>query len=102
MKSLEVKCPGCTSILIVDPKTGKVLEHRKPLLNENQSTGDRFADARKRVESASERIEKQVEEAKRAQKDKLSKLESLFQERKKEIEQSGEPIEKPESPFGMD
>ncbi len=102
MKPLEVKCPGCASILIVDPKTGKVLEHRKPLLDESQTTGDRFADARKRVESASERIEKQVEEARRAQKDKLSKLENLFQERKKEIEESGEPIEKPESPFGMD
>ncbi len=102
MKTLEVKCPGCTSILIIDAKTGKVVEHRKPLLEEGQSTGDRFDDARKRVESAGDRIEKQVEEAKRAQKDKLSKLESLFQERKKEIQESGEPIEKPESPFGMD
>jgi predicted nucleic acid-binding Zn-ribbon protein len=102
MKTLQVKCPGCSSILVVDAKTGKVVEHRKPLLDESESTGDRFADARKRVETASERIERQVEEAKQAQKDKLSKLESLFQERKKEIEESGEPIEKPESPFGRD
>jgi len=102
MKTIEVKCPGCKSILIIDAKTSTVIEHRKPLLEDGESTGDRFADARKRVESADERIERQVEEAKRAQKDKLSKLESLFQERKKEIEESGEPIEKPESPYGRD
>ncbi len=99
METLEVKCPGCKMILIVDKKSGKVVEKRKPLVEEGESTGDRFEDARKLVKTADKRIEEKVEAAKKAQKEKLSKLDALFSKRKQEIEESGEPIEKPDNPY---
>ena len=102
MKNFEIKCPDCNTILIVDRLNGKILEVRKPLLEESESTGDRFEDARKRVESSGDRVNEKVEEVKRAQKEKMAKLDALFSERKKEIEDSGEPVEKPDSVFGPD
>lgn len=99
MDPFEIKCPGCATILIVDRKTGKILETRKPLLEEGESTGDRFEDARKRVEQAGKRIDEKVEAAKKAQNEKLAKLDALFKERAKEIEESGEPIDRPDNIF---
>ncbi|MGF1572450.1 MAG: hypothetical protein ACFCU1_05195 [Sumerlaeia bacterium] len=99
MKPLEVKCPGCNGVLIIDSKTGAILEHRKPLLKEGETTGNRFDDARKRVDTAAERLAKKVAEAEEAQRTKMSRLDALFSERKSELEESGEPIERPEG-FG--
>jgi len=95
----EVKCPGCAGILIIDRKTGKLVEHRAPILAEGEATGDRFEDARKKVLSSGDRIEDKVAEVRKAQKDKLAKLDALFKERKKEIEDSGLPVEKPDDLF---
>lgn len=102
MDTWEVKCPDCNTVLIVDRKTGKVLEVRRPIVEKGESTGDRFEDARAKVRSIHERAEAKFEATRKAEKEKLSKLDALFKERKKEIEEGGEPIEKPESPFGMD
>ncbi len=99
MQTIMVTCPDCKTILVVDKNTGAVLEKRKPIVDESESTGDRFEDARLRVEKSSERIEEKVEAAKKAQKEKLAKLDALFSERKKEIEESGEPIDRPEGIF---
>ncbi|MDX1973659.1 MAG: hypothetical protein SFY68_14105 [Candidatus Sumerlaeia bacterium] len=99
LKTLQVECPECGGILIVDAKSGAVLEHRKPLLNKEERTGDRFEDARKKVESASDRIAKKVAEVEEAQRTKFDRLNALFSEKKKELEESGEPIERPEG-FG--
>lgn len=99
MDTLEVKCTCCHSILIVDKKTGKVVETRAPLLSQEESTGDRFEDAKKLVKTSHERVESKVEAVKKAQKEKLAKLDALFSKRKEEILESGEPIERPEMPF---
>lgn len=99
MRTFEVQCPGCDTILIIDAKTGDVLEHRKPLLGKDATTGNRFDDARKRVESAGDRIAKKVAEAQEAERTKMARLNALFNERKSEIQESGEPLERPEG-FG--
>ena len=101
-KHLEVKCPGCGTIMTVDRISGKTIETRKPLLQKEEQTGDRFEDARKKVRARDQEVEDKVEAARKAQKDKLSKLDALFADRKKEIEESGEPIERPDSPFSND
>lgn len=99
MDPFEIKCPGCETILIVDRKTGKVLEARKPLLENGEGSGDRFEDARKRVEQSGDRIAQKVEAARRAESEKLKKLDALFKERQKEISETGEEVERPENPF---
>lgn len=99
METMEVKCTCCRSVLIVDRKTGAVVETRQPLLSQEESTGDRFEDAKKLVKTSGERIESKVDAVKKAQQEKLAKLDALFAKRKEEILESGQPIEKPESPF---
>ncbi|VAX14749.1 hypothetical protein MNBD_NITROSPINAE04-1176 [hydrothermal vent metagenome] len=42
-KELKIKCPCCDSILFIDRITGRIIETRKPLVE--QSSGDRLADA---------------------------------------------------------
>lgn len=43
MRTVEVKCPCCKTILVVNRETGEVVEQRKALVE--QSSGDKLADA---------------------------------------------------------
>lgn len=60
LRTLNITCPCCDTILIVDKDNGKILEQRKPLVE--KSSGDRFKDALQ------------------AQKDHSKKLSGLFSE----------------------
>ncbi len=96
--TLKVTCPECDCVLIVNRKTGEVLEVRKPLLE--NSTGDRFDDAKVRAKSLGDRAEAKFKEAQAKQKSKLSELEKFFKEKKDELKD--QPIEKPEGLFDKD
>lgn len=98
METLKVTCPDCGVILIVDRKTGEVLETRRPIIE--NSTGNRFEDARQKVMQSKTRAEQLFEEAKRKEKEKMSRLESLFQEKKAELKDK--PIERPDRPIDRD
>lgn len=98
METLEVKCPECNTILIVNRKTGAVIETRKPLIDD--STGDRFEDARQRVLSQKDRVEKAFQSAKQREKEKFARLDAFFKEKKDEYKD--QPIEKPDNPFDRD
>lgn len=97
-ETLTVTCPECDSVLIVDRNSGEVLEVRKPLVEE--STGDRFEDARKRVLEVNERAEKAFKAAQEREKEKLDRLAALFDEKKEELKDK--PIERPDRPFDYD
>jgi len=60
LRTLNITCPCCDTILVVNKDTGKILEERKPLVE--KSSGDRFIDALQ------------------AQKDHSNKLSNLFSE----------------------
>ena len=94
---LEIKCPGCELILIVRRRDGKVVETRKPILED--STGDRFEDAMLKVRRSKGEIEKKFEEARAREKGKMERLNALFKEGLQKAEQEG-PITK--SPREMD
>lgn len=98
METLQVTCPDCKNILIVNRKTGEVLEVRRPIAAE--STGDRFEDARQKVLGAKERAEQKFQEAKQKEKERMSRLEALFKEKHEELKD--QPIEKPDNPFDRD
>ena len=98
METLTVNCPGCKTILIVDKKTGQVIEVRKPIVEE--SSGNRFEDARAKVLGSSERAEKAFEDARKKESEKMAKLEALFKEKKDELKDK--PVEKPERPMDFD
>lgn len=96
---LQITCPECKTILIVERRTGKIVEVRRPILD--QSTGDRFEDAVKKVRERTSVAEEKFRKALENEKTKKSKLDQLFQEKLKKVEESGEEV-RPPNPFDFD
>jgi uncharacterized Zn finger protein (UPF0148 family) len=92
----QITCPECKTILIVERRTGKVVEVRRPILE--QSTGDRFEDAFKKVRERKTQAEEKFRKALESEESKSSKLDRLFQEKLKEVEESGEEL-RPTNPY---
>lgn len=95
----EVPCPECKTIMIVRRRDGKVVEVRKPILEE--STGDRFEDATQKVRGEKDRIAKKFEEAKEREKNKMERLNALFEDGLKKAKEEG-PVTRPQSPLDLD
>ena len=96
---LEVACPECKTILIVNRRDGKIVEVRKPLIED--STGDRFEDATRKVKREKETIARKFEEAKKRESEKMDRLNAIFEEGLKKARKEG-PIEKPFNPMELD
>jgi hypothetical protein len=95
----EVKCPCCNTILIVDRRTGKILDERRPILE--QSTGDRYEDALKKVKERGSIAEEKFKKFQKDRGSKMDRLNSLFKDTVNKVEESGEEI-RPHNPFDMD
>jgi hypothetical protein len=98
-ETLTVECPGCHSVLVVDRRTGKVLETRKPIREE--SSGDRLDDAFKNVNERASKLEQKMKAIQEAEKSKRAKLDNLFKEGLDRAKESGESGA-PRSPFDLD
>ncbi len=98
-ETIKVTCPCCKTILIVDRKEGKILEERRPILEE--SSGDRFQDAMKKVRGQKEFIESKVRDTKKRQQERKGKLDKLFEEELKKAQEEGPP-EKPLRTIDLD
>lgn len=96
---IQITCPGCATILIVQRRTGKIVETRKPILE--QGSGDRFEDAMQKVRQSQSEIERKVREAREREKSKQDRLESLFKDGLKRASEQG-PISKPEREMDLD
>jgi len=90
--TLTVKCPTCHDLLVIDRITGEILEVRKPLVAE--SSGDRFADALKKIKSSAQETEDKFQKSRAAEKNKKKDLDALFE---KSLEQAKkeDPTAKP-------
>lgn len=97
--TLQVTCPCCSTILIVDRKTGKVLEERKPIIEE--STGDRYEDALLKVKQRPTQAAEKFDRFQSEQDARKARLNALFDEKLKEHSESGEEPEK-FNPLEMD
>ena len=95
---LEVKCPDCKNVLIVNANDGKVVEVRKPILKD--SSGDRFADAERKIREEKETIARKYEEAREKEKSKMDRLNALFDENLKRAREEGPT--RPENPMDLD
>lgn len=98
-ETIKVTCPCCKTVLIVDRKEGKILEERRPILEE--STGDRFQDAVKKVREQKEFIESKVRDTQKRQQERKAKLDKIFDEELKKAKEEGPP-EKPFRPTDLD
>lgn len=96
---LEVACPDCKTIIIVRKRDGKVMEVRRPIVED--SSGDRFEDARRKVAGMKDATMKKVEEVKAREKNKMERLNALFKEGLDRAKEEG-PITKPHNPMDLD
>ncbi len=97
-KDIKVNCPCCDSILIVDRISGKILETRRPLVE--QSSGDRLEDAFLKSKQDKEKVASAFDNIKEKQEEKKKLAEDLFNASLKSAKDSGG--EKPRSIFDSD
>ena len=90
---IHVTCPDCKNILVVNRRTGELVEVRRPLVEE--STGDRFEDAKLKVQRQQSELEKKFEEAKERERRKMERLNQLFNEGLKQAREEGS-VSRPE------
>ena len=98
-ETLKVTCPVCKSVLIIERKTGNILEVRKPILED--SSGDRFKDAFEKVRQSQAIAEEKFRTAQKKEKEKFKKLDELFNEKLKEVKEKGD-TGPPDRPFDLD
>lgn len=96
---LEVACPDCKTIIIVRKRDGKVMEVRKPIIED--SSGDRFEDARKKAAGSKDAAMKKFEEAQSREKNKMERLNAIFKEGLDRAKEEG-PITKRDNPMDLD
>ena len=89
---IKITCPCCETILVIDPQEKKVIETRKPLVEE--STGDRLKDAFHKVKQRQDDAQVYFEKAKENEKIRRTKFDELFREsieRVKNSDKDGTP-----------
>jgi adenine-specific DNA methylase len=96
-ETFKVTCPHCDTILIVQRRDGKVLEVRKPLLEE--STGDRFEDAFLKVKKRPKEVDEKIAAARQKEKERLKGADDFF---KRALTRAKESDEKPVNPLDQD
>ena len=99
MKYLEIPCPCCKTVLVINQIDGKVIEARKPIIE--HSTGDRFKDAIIKSKQQKKEIEKKFRESENSQKNRSDSLQKIFKKSLKEVKKSGDKS-KPLTPFDFD
>lgn len=92
LEPLKITCPECKCILIIERREGKILEVRRPILED--SSGDRFQDAFDKVKRQKGEVEAKFAKAQEREKGKKEKLEKIFKESLKRAEEEGS-VEKP-------
>ncbi len=99
MKYIEITCPCCKTVLVINRIEGKLVEARKPILE--QTTGDRFKDAVIKSKHQKEDIEKKFKESAEAHKKRSESLQNMFKKSLKEVSKKGNKS-KPITPFDFD
>jgi hypothetical protein len=95
----HITCPSCSTILVVDRRTGEIVEERKPLV-ENPS-GDRYEDALRKVKGRVGEAEEKFRRFQEQEAGKKERLDALFRDalERAKNDPDGNP---PPSPFDRD
>jgi hypothetical protein len=95
----NIPCPCCQTVLIVDRRTGEVVEERRPIIE--NSTGDRYEDALKKVKGRVGEAEEKFRRFQEEQAGKKDRLDALFRDalERAKTDDDGNP---PPSPFDRD
>ncbi|MGH9867292.1 MAG: hypothetical protein ACREAA_03885 [Candidatus Polarisedimenticolia bacterium] len=96
-KPLEIHCPCCGSLVVVDRDTGAVLRFEEV----RKSSGASFQELLKEVGESKKKIDSKLQQALKEQKQRESILEKKFREAVKKAEETpDEPL--PPRPFDLD
>lgn len=93
MKSvITVTCPCCQGLLDIDVARQKVLSHKRKVDLEKgeKSVDDIFGDAVNRARSSEAEAERVFEKAREEQRDSAAKLDALFGDMKKKVQEQKE------------
>lgn len=86
VRTLEVTCPDCGNILIINKEDGSIVEIRKPLVEE--SSGDRFTDAMTAAKNHSDKMKSVFDSRLSDYAKKEKERDSIFQESLKKARES--------------
>lgn len=94
-RNLEVTCPCCESLLVIDPETGAILREERVHKREHKSLDDALDAVAAKKRDSESRLERALEEAKH--RDAI--LEKKFEEARRRAATSNDP---PPRPFDGD
>lgn len=94
-RNLEVTCPCCESLLVIDPETGAILREERVHKREHKSLDDALDAVAAKKRDSESRLERALEEAKH--RDAI--LEKKFEEARRRAATSSDP---PPRPFDGD
>ncbi len=98
-RTVYVTCPLCGGTLEVHAENGKVVRHFAA--KEKPASGDALSEAVSALKDRPSRQEAMFQAAREKEKHKIERLEGVFREKKKAIEESGE-TGKPLRPIDLD
>ena len=93
---LEVSCPCCQSVLVIDLNLGRVVSHSEP----DRGNKPELSDAQRILAEEAARREALFEQSVSAEKTRVDALSRRFEEALKQARQ--EPITKPTRDFDLD
>jgi hypothetical protein len=93
---LEIQCPGCGTVMVIDTNLGRVLSHREP------ERGDKpeLSDAHRILAAEAARREALFEQSVQSEKTRGDALARRFEEALKQA--NDEPVAKPLRDFDLD
>lgn len=86
-KNLEIVCPCCETLLVIDPQSGEILLHKVKEKKSGLSLEAMVSNLEAQKSEAEKRFEKQIE----SQKDRARILEEKFKEAMQRAEKSDTP-----------
>ena len=93
--SLELTCPCCDTLLVIDPETGSILREERSVKREYQSLDDALNHVKSQKKEAEAKLARAMQESRHRE----QILEKKFQEARKKAAESDEP---PPRPFDGD
>jgi hypothetical protein len=87
VRTMNITCPGCQTILVVNKDTGTILEVRAPLVD--NPSGDRFADALQAHKDHKDKLKGLFSESVAGVSEQEKERRAIFEESLKKARQEG-------------
>jgi len=100
IRTYNITCPCCQTILVINRDTGKILEERKPLVDD--PSGDRFADAMRARKEHADKMKTLFDKSLTSVAEKDEERRSVFEESLKKAREEGADDDRPIRDIDLD